>query len=475
MRVVVVDDVLRRYLSSLGREELVRRLFALAERDEVALMALRAEAAAAAGTFDLAAFRKELTARLRVSGFVDWRGAGRYARRADAVVDVIEGLLDGGRASDVVALAEHVMARLDTAMGRIDDSGGHLHGVVARVADIHHAACVAARPDPRRLAARLVEVALKSEWEWFLDAPERYADVLGEEGLAAYRERLEREWEALPPLGPTEAGLVGRVDGRRFRVTHLREGLARAGGSVDELMAVLARDLSSPFQFCRIADELEQAGREREALAWLERGLAAFPPVGDPRLRSRTIQAYLRDGQVEDALALAQRAFDAEPRAATYRELRTASDGLPDWPTRRAAALDRLRSLDQLPRPTAAFLPPAGRSEAVRAQLDEGDIEGAWRDAQEGDCSMDLWHQLAKQRRNDHPDDAVAVYRHLLDRALTRADVRAYQEAVELLQEVRETLAPHDRGAEFAAEVERIRAEHRRRPKLLSLLDAEGW
>ncbi len=179
---------------------------------------------------------------------------------------------------------------------------------------------------------RLVEIALKSDWEWFLDAPERYADVLGEEGLAAYRDRLEREWEALPPLGPTEAGLIGRVDGRRFRVTHLREGLARAGGGVDEFVAVLVRDLSSPYQFCRIADELEGVGREREALAWLERGLASFPPAGDPQLRARTIRAYPRDGQVEDTVALAQRAFDAEPRAATYRELRTAASALADWP-----------------------------------------------------------------------------------------------------------------------------------------------
>lgn len=69
MRVVVADDVLRRYLSSLAREELVHRLLALAERDEAALTALRAEAAADAGTFDLAGFRKKLTARLRISGF----------------------------------------------------------------------------------------------------------------------------------------------------------------------------------------------------------------------------------------------------------------------------------------------------------------------------------------------------------------------------------------------------------------------
>src|SRR5438128_12626756 len=110
------DDELLAYLLALRPDELVRRLLVLAERDEVALTALRAEAAAAAGTFDLAGFRKELTARLRVSGYLDRRGARTYAERAHAVADLLAQLLAAGRAADVVVSAEHVMARLDTAM-----------------------------------------------------------------------------------------------------------------------------------------------------------------------------------------------------------------------------------------------------------------------------------------------------------------------------------------------------------------------
>lgn len=47
------DEPLREYLSSLDKDQLVLRLLALAERDELIGTALRAEAAAAAGTFDL--------------------------------------------------------------------------------------------------------------------------------------------------------------------------------------------------------------------------------------------------------------------------------------------------------------------------------------------------------------------------------------------------------------------------------------
>ena len=337
------DERLRAYLSRLSKEQLVARLVALAERDEVALTALHAEQAATSGEFDLAAFRKELTARIRISGFVDWRGAAAYAQRVHGLLDVLEALTATGRAAEVVVLAEHVMARLDTALGRIDDSSGHMGGVLDRVSDLHLAACVAARPEPKRLAVRLVEFALKSDWEWFLDAPQRYGNVLGEEGLAAYRARLDREWEALPALPPAEPRMLAFHDRRRFTVTRLRESLARAGGNFDELVAVLAKDLSSPYRFCVIADELEQAGREREALVWLERGLRSFPPAADERLRSQLIRAYVRDGQVEDAVALAERAFAAEPRASTYRELRETASGLPDWRERRSAALQLLR------------------------------------------------------------------------------------------------------------------------------------
>ena len=194
--VISVGRRLHEYLFSLSREQLVSRLLALAERDEIALTALRVEAAAFSGDFDLAAFRKELTARLRISGFVDRRGAAGYAQRVHGLLDVF-----------------------------------------------HFAACVAARPEPKRLAVRLVELALKSDWEWFRDAPQRYADVLGEDGLAAYRATLEREWGALPALPPSESPIFGRFDTRRFTVTRLRESLARAGGNVDELVSVLAKDL----------------------------------------------------------------------------------------------------------------------------------------------------------------------------------------------------------------------------------------
>ena len=235
-------------------------------------------------------------------------------------------------------------------------------------------------------------------------------------------------------------------------------GIARAGGSVDELVSVLAHDLSSPRQFERIADALEGAGREREALAWLERGSKIHGPTGHPVLRTRIVAAYLRDGQVDDAVALAGRAHTHAPSTTTYLELRTAAEALGDWPERRPGALELLRGADRF----------GGRSSAVRAQLAEGDLDGAWADANEAGCDDGAWLELADASREHRPDDAGRVYRRLVDAALERADDTGYQRVVDLLARWRATLDLHDRANELAPEVARIREQHKRRTRLLA-------
>jgi tetratricopeptide (TPR) repeat protein len=464
----VTDDQLARYLASLDREELVRRMTALARRDPQLRLALEAEAEAASSALDVRKLKKELTAQLRVTNrSYDRRYARRYAQQADAALDVLAALLDAGLAEQVVVLAEHCMKRIDTADRAIDDSGGYVATVADRLRTLHRDACLAARLDARALGFRLAEWALsdESDREWFLDALTRYADVLGDEGLAAFRERVEPEWDALPPLPPARTPSERSWDSRRFRITFLREGLARAGGSVDELVEVLARDLSSPRQFERIAEVLEQAGREREALAWLERGSRAYGPAGDAGVRSRLLAAYLRDGQVEDALELAARAHAQAPSLRTYEELRTAAAAAGEWAQRRDEALERLRGADRF----------GGRSSAVRAQLGEGDLDGAWADAGEGGCDPGTWLELADASREHRPEDAVRVYGRLVEDALEIADDRQYARVVDLLGRWRDTLRLHGRERELDLQVAAIRELYARRKRLLQRLDSAGF
>jgi hypothetical protein len=95
--------------------------------------------------------------------------------------------------------------------------------------------------------------------------------VLGERGLAAYRRLAEREWKKVPVLGP------GRDDpakyGKRFRITHIMETLARESRDLEVLVAIKSRDLSLPYGYLQIAEAYNEACREVIGLLRKVRGL----------------------------------------------------------------------------------------------------------------------------------------------------------------------------------------------------------
>ena len=156
-----------------------------------------------------------------------------------------------------LALMEHALATVEEAMGSVDDSDGHMSGIRQRLQEIHRAACKKAKPDPGTLAKRLFEWELRTEWDTFFDAAEKYAGVLGKQGLAVYRKLAEAEWASVPALEP------GRDDPeryrKRFRITHIMETLARRSGDVEAVVAVKKRDLSSAYAYLQIAAR-RQAG-----------------------------------------------------------------------------------------------------------------------------------------------------------------------------------------------------------------------
>jgi uncharacterized Zn finger protein len=124
------------------------------------------------------------------------------------------------------------------------------------------------------------------------------------------------------------------------------------------------------------------------------------------------------------------------------------------------------RTAGMIPLPGRA---PDERSELVRVFLWEHDAEAAWREAQEGGCSADLWLQLARIREADHPGDALAIYLKQVDHILIATGDRAYAEAVKLLPRVRETMSRV--GEDFSAYVAGLRSTYKRRRKLLEMID----
>lgn len=89
-------------------------------------------------------------------------------------------------------------------------------------------------------------------------------------------------------------------------------------------------------------------------------------------------------------------------------------------------------------------------------------------------CSEALWLQLAQLRGDQHPDDASAVYRRRLDRALEPARNDAYDEVFDILTALAPLHEHAGRSAELHALVEDIRTDYKRRRNLMARLDRAG-
>lgn len=467
---------LRRHLEGLEKSRLIDLLLGETENDELLRGRLLLKAAKVQGAAtDLDEYRIAIESVMNPGGFVDYRSMYDYSRGIEEVIDSVEDLLSSGHAAEVIELCEHALACLEDALGSVDDSDGYMGGMKERLCDLHHQACVDARPDPEALATRLFEWELHSDWETFYGAPLSYADVLEQVGLAVFRKLAEEVWARVPSIEP---GQEREHSTFRFNITHIMESLAEQSGDLDELVAVKARDLSSAYRFVEIAELYRAAGRHDDALAWAERGVAAYPDRTDVRLREVLAEEYQRRGRHREAVELIWSAFTDSPGLTGYQRVKAHADHAGQWETWRAKALDLLRQTAS-PRPTASrrFGPDwsAGRSELVEVFLWEGDVDAAWKEAVEGGCSVRLWMELAEKREADHPEDALPVYQEHVERLIGRKNNQAYAEAVEVMWKVYELMGRLGRAQEFPEYVASVRAAHRPKRNLMKLLDQASW
>ncbi len=463
-------DRVRVFLERQDAETLRAILLAEADANEnLRERLLLRDAAGGADAASLQRLRAAIDRATTIPDFIDYDEAASYAGVLDEMVDGIQAVAQANPAA-AVELAEHAIWQVEEAIQSVDDSDGMVGDVLRSLQEIHLDACARARPDPAALAQRLFEGEMRSEFETFYGAAETYGELLGEAGLTEYRRLVHAAWDRLPPLGPGERD--ANAGTRRWTLTRIMERLAKLTGSLQERVAVHSRDLSGPHAFLTIAEIYREAGDRDKAMEWARRGLDAFPSSVDDRLCVFLAEEHHRRGEHEQAMELIWPVFGRRPYLAEYQLLKQHADRSRAWKSWRERALARMREHAKQRTAGMIHLPgrvPDERSELVRVFLWERDTEAAWREAQEGGCSAELWLQLARVREKEHPDDALAVYLESVDRILVQTGGRAYAEAVKLLPRVRETM---DRvGQDFSAYLAGMRAVHKRRRKLMEMID----
>lgn len=466
----VVHDWLRHQT----QEQLVALLMEQTEENESLRQRLFLTAGLASTTPDTRKLERDMDATLTIGGPVAYLDMPRFAQEARDIAQALEDLLADGHGHQVIPLSERALAKLEKCMALLDDADGEVGDLLERLQDLHLAACVEVRPEPLGLARRLFEWELKTEWDLFWNAAETYAEVLGERGLALYRQLAERAWANCKPLGPGQEGRLSRHH-RRFRMSRIMECLAEQSGDLEALVAVKRKDLSSPYRYLQIASLYAQADQPGAAIRWAEEGLAVFDPP-DTRLQDFLAEQYHQQGRSGEALALIWHQFTHRPGFPAYEKLRRHAQRGNVWPTWRSEALDWIRA--QISRRRQEARPKLSleaclfldHSLLVAILLDEGEPEQAWVEAQRGGCRTELWMRLAHHREIQHPEQAVATYQRLLPLILEAAGPEAHLQARDILSRIKELLDNSGQEPQFQGYLTSLRARYRLKRNFLALL-----
>ncbi len=469
------DEQIREYLETLDESALRRWLIEAADRDRGIRDKLLFSAKATARG-DVASLKSVVRQATRVSGFVDWREAGDYVDRLADLAQMLEARIADGDPK-LVEIIEQAIAQAEEALGSIDDSDGSVMPAIMELREVHERACNNVSLDPVALAERLFRFQTTGDWDTFRSVLPNYARALGQSGFQRYRELVEAAWKRFPALGPE--AFRTHFDSGRHRVEHAMEELAALSGGVDALVAVKAHNLSSPHAFLELAGILKHHGRHDEALAWAEKGIAAFGSERLDDLVQFSIDEHLRRGDADRVESLAWQRFVRQPGSDAHLELvRVAKRiGRADELTTRA-----LQHLWQLVRteeaPSAKRLPswqPPVRSALVAIHLRQKEAEKAWDAFCGGPVDIRLWDKVAAVRAMTHPEEAVALYKKLLPHAVTAGTRGAqYGEAFEIVKAIQEVRAAQKQDALFGQELADLRTTWKAKRNFMKLLAALG-
>jgi hypothetical protein len=467
----LADTALREFLMTRPTAWLVDELITAARSAPL----LRARLEQAAGTepiVDVSGVLDRLDRVADVRGFVPYGEAASFAHGIRVELAAVETLRAEGFVAAAIEVLEHAITVIEGALGFVDDSDGEVGGVLDDAQELHAQACIEAGPEPVELAERLARWALRSNWEVFLDSPGTHAETLGESGLARFREIVDDASVGLSVGDDADDFDDDDSDDGQptaFTIRYLQEQLAAQRGT-DELVDVLAQDLSSAYRFHRIATVLADDNRVEEALAWLERGRnTTFGTWHDDRLDKLAADLHRRAGRFAVATQMVAEEFAASPTVSGYERLRVFATDSVEWDRRRAEALEVLRAM-----PVAALPAPGHRSMAeasghgvlVRVLIEEGDIDGAWAAAQQGGCPSSIWMEVAEARGVTHPADAVPVFQRLGANVLEGGNRAAYAHGAALIRRAHRFAEAAGLTPESTAWIVDVREKNRRRPAL---------
>ena len=248
-----------------------------------------------------------------------------------------------------------------------------------------------------------------------------------------------------------------------FAAQYATERLAVLDGDIDEIVRLHGGGLSRPYDFIRVAEAMQELGRDDDVLLWAGRGIAETSGWQVAQLYDLAAGVHRRRGDDETVLRLRRDQHNRMPSASSYDLLKRVAETLGVWPHERDAARSVLAAHDL--------------GALVDVLLGDEEPETAWRavaDNPDWDPGDRRWLRLAEAREGSHPGDALEVYLRLTDRELETAGRASYGRATKMLKRAARAATAAGRTAEFAEHIRTLRDRYRRRPTMIAMFDKAG-
>ena len=424
----------------------------------------------------------------------DWSGRGSapdYSR----VQSGLERLLDDGHADAVVELGKELFRAGQEQLGRVHDHGATSMEIAECMAIVFRALRKSTLTDPAKI---LYAIELSLADEYGLD-----------DGVAAI---VGRKWSKATWSAVADALAPRLARERSTAITELRSPYRRDRSSNWLIQALDAAGRGEEAdEFCeeaavrtgsyeRLVRRLMGGKRLDEARAWAERGFTALRESAPGSAASlRTLLGDLARRRRQWSLVAAYDAdrFFERPSVAVLQELLSAAKKAGCEREVRAVALRFLETGRRPARSNDWPLPASGlpamehpRKRAVTRTADHWDVLRDLAIEEDRPADVLLWHdrlaapgrrgvwrsadadlQVAHAVASTHPDRAIEIYRKFAKRLIEQAQPDAYLEAGRLLRRVRDLLRSSQRSSEWDGLLTEIREEHRRKSRLMEVLD----
>ena len=239
-------------------------------------------------------------------------------------------------------------------------------------------------------------------------------------------------------------------------------------------LQIMEKCLASSSDVINLAKEYRRQGMMDKVVPLLQRANKELKDSRD--ILDLLTEELQKSGNSQSALELAWKDFTENYMSdSSLERLRKVASQLKCWDEYYQKVLVFLDEMEQKkgkPKSSSYYYYYDNlRERRVEVLFNHGDEDAAWELSQGAELSEKWWLKLAEWRSKTVPEDAAAILRKLVEKALVPTGEYAYAEAVKFLKLYGKYMGLAGKDTEFAAYCANIRAAYKRRRLFLAQMD----